>query len=324
MPRKILFCVLNWGLGHASRSTSLIQQLLNEGNKISIASDGGALQLLRKEFPKLSYFELPSYNITYKYDSIVLNLITQARKFRRAIKKERRMTSAIVKGHGFDQIISDNRFGCYHSDVESIFLTHQIRLLHDSKFIRAAGTVMNTGLIENFDACWVPDHEDGLTLSGLMSHNVELDIPTRYIGPLSRFKKHNLRTKYKFKSLTILSGPEPQRTLLEEKILSQLRSIGGMHAIVMGKASEHILEDYIQKFGLLDHKQLSRLLNESEFIISRSGYSSIMDYDALDRKAILIPTPGQTEQIYLAKRLSKSRGYISFTQENLDLQSVLD
>lgn len=324
MPKKILFCVLNWGLGHASRSVPVIQNLINQGNHLTLASDGNALSLLRKEFPLLHSVELPAYDITYKYESIALNMAMQARKFLKAIKKENAFVEVLVAEHHIEQIVSDNRFGCYHNKVPSVFMTHQIRLMHSKKLLQATGTAFNTGLIEKFDICWVPDYANVENLSGEMSRNVELRIPIDYISPQSRFDKIPLKDNPKFKSLSILSGPEPQRTVLEEKIIVQLKQLEGQHAIVSGVNNPVVIEENISIFGLLDQKQLSELIAESVFLISRSGYSSIMDYEAMGRKAILIPTPGQTEQIYLAKRALEFERHFVLDQADFQLAELID
>jgi uncharacterized protein (TIGR00661 family) len=318
-----LYCVLDWGLGHASRSVPIIRSLLGQYKEIILASDGNSSKLLQKEFPKLETIALPEYDITYKHESIALNLLSQSFKLLRVIKKENKRVSDIVKNKQITHIISDNRFGCYHDTCENILISHQIRLLHSNRFIQASATRLNKKLISKFDQCWVPDYETTPNLSGLMSHNISLDIPVKYIGPQSRFAEIPTNSEYKFTVLAILSGPEPQRTYLENKVSNCLLNTEGRHIIVRGIESEEHQENNIKFLGIQDVKELTSLIQQSKYLISRSGYSSLMDYNAMKRKAILIPTPGQTEQEYLAKEQIEYGHHLVLNQDNLDLSRII-
>jgi UDP-N-acetylglucosamine transferase subunit ALG13 len=182
---------------------------------------------------------------------------------------------------------------------------------------------MNIIFIENFDECWVPDYPDENNLSGEMAHGIQLKIPIKFIGIKSRFNKLKISEKPEFNTVTILSGPEPQRSVLEEIIKDKLQSITGPHAIITGLKIENFTKGNIDFFGLLDEKEISAIISDSKYIISRSGYSSIMDYEAMCRKAILIPTPGQTEQIYLAENAIKNRRHLVQYQNSLNLEALI-
>ncbi len=266
---------------------------------------------------------MPSYNIDYKYESITLNIIYQAKKFLKAIRKEHKKVQQYVQQHNIEEIISDNRFGCYSKNCNNIFITHQIRLIHKNAFIQALGTRINKTFIEKFNECWVPDYEGDNNLSGEMSHNIDLNIPVLYIGPKSRFTKSTVPLNPKYKTLSIISGPEPQRSKLEEILILQLKEIEGHHAIVRGYETDKTSNGNINFFGLCEHKELESLISESSIIISRSGYSSVMDYEGLGRKAILIPTPGQTEQEYLARKHGKLKSHVFIEQSNFILKKIL-
>ncbi|GLR18129.1 glycosyltransferase family protein [Portibacter lacus] len=323
MTNNILYCVLNWGLGHASRSVPIIQGLLDQGHHLSIASDGVALDLLRKEFPSLRSFELTSYDIVYKYESIVVNILSQCHKLFNAVAGEKQEIARLVEEYGFDQIISDNRFGCYHDQCKSVIITHQIRLLHMNSFIQASGTRMNMYLLNKFDECWVPDFENEKGLSGRMSHEIDLKIPIKFIGTQSRFSSIPLPTHPKFETISILSGPEPQRSKFEDALVKNLQRLSGKHLIVTGKQIDDYSDGNIFFVGLREVKELASLIAESKVIISRSGYSSLMDFEAMGRKSILVPTPGQTEQEYLAKWIAPTSKHIVLSQDNLDLRHVI-
>ena len=60
-------------------------------------------------------------------------------------------------------------------------------------------------------------------------------------------------------------------------------------------------------------------MNRSRLMITRPGYTTIMELAVLGKKALLIPTPGQTEQVYLASYHSKKGNFYSVSQEKLNL-----
>ncbi len=63
----------------------------------------------------------------------------------------------------------------------------------------------------------------------------------------------------------------------------------------------------VKYFTHLPTAELATYIQHADLVISRSGYSSLMDYVTLGCKSVfLIPTPDQPEQIYLAKRMKES------------------
>lgn len=302
--KRILVAPLNWGLGHATRCIPIINALIETGFTPIIASDGAALALLRKEFETLTCISLPSYQIRYskKGRFFKLKMLQNTPKILRAIKKEHRLTSELVKAHHIDGIISDNRFGVYHEDIPSVFITHQLRVLSGNT--TWLSTRLQHRLINRFDACWVPDVEGSSNLSGRLGHGFSSGLNINYIGPLSRFSKTGLAPVHDL--LILLSGPEPQRTLLEEKLLKELANYEGQILLIKGKVEEtqHYSEEKNwTSYNFMTSKQLQTAINSSKLIISRSGYTTIMDLAKLEKKAFFIPTPGQFEQEYLAKRM---------------------
>ncbi|PKQ46914.1 glycosyltransferase [Confluentibacter flavum] len=304
MKKRILVAPLNWGLGHATRCIPIINALINFGFEPIIASDGDALALLQKEFPDLFSIELPSYKISYskKKAYFKLKLLKDTPKILKAIKAEKKATKHIVETHGIVGIISDNRLGVNSKKAPSVIVTHQLNVLSGSS--TWLSTLLHKEFIKHFDACWVPDFEVENNLSGKLVHSNSIEVPITYIGPLSRFLKKD--TKPVNKLLVILSGPEPQRTLLGEKLLSELKNHTEKTVFIKGNIEN---EQSIQVVGnmtlynFMTTEQLEKTINESELIISRSGYTTIMDLAKLGKKAFFIPTPGQYEQEYLAKRL---------------------
>lgn len=323
MKKRILVAPLNWGLGHATRCIPIINALIVEGFEPVIASDGEALKLLQKEFPRLSSVELPSYNITYAKNGKLFKfkLLFDSPKLLKAIKAEKKATKSIVENNNISGIISDNRLGVYSKKVPSVFITHQLKVL--SGTTTWISTKIHEKFIKKFDACWIPDVEAAINLSGKLGHPDTFEIPTTYIGPLSRFEK-----KYTNKVndlMVLLSGPEPQRTLLENKLLSVLKNYTGKVVFVKGVMEK---EQTIQLMGnmtiynFMTSNLLEKTINESELIISRSGYTTVMDLAKLNKKAFFIPTPGQFEQEYLAKRLTELKLVPSCKQGDFTLSHI--
>lgn len=301
--KKILVAPLNWGLGHATRCIPIIKALIDHNFEPIIASDGIALELLRKEFPNLKALKLPSYNITYakKASSFKFKLIKDSPHLLKTIKKEKKAVDALLKSENISGIISDNRFGIRHKSVPSVFITHQLKVLSGST--TWLSSKLHQKIIKKFDECWVPDNLGKHNLSGKLGHPEGFQASVKYLGPLSRFSKKTMPTKYDL--LVVLSGPEPQRTFLEEKLLNKLDSFNGKVCFVKGriKDTQEINEKgNIISYNYMTSEQLETAINESKVVLGRSGYTSIMDYAKLEKKAFFIPTPGQFEQEYLAEK----------------------
>ncbi|MGJ8548116.1 glycosyltransferase [Winogradskyella wichelsiae] len=322
--KRILVAPLNWGLGHATRCIPIINKLIAHNFEPIIASDGFALELLKKEFPKLKTIELPSYNITYakKANSFKLKLIKDSPHLLKTIKKEKKFIETLVEKEQIVGIISDNRFGARHKTTPSIFITHQLRVLSGNT--TWLSSKLHQKIISKFDECWVPDHSGTNNLSGNLGHAESYKTPVKYLGPLTRFKKLDLDIKYQL--LVLLSGPEPQRTYLEEKLLKQLKSYKGEVLFIKGQVETEqqiTIENNITICNFMTTKALEVAINESELILSRSGYTTIMDLAKLEKKAFFIPTPGQFEQMYLAKKLN-SEGIIPCCKQDKFEIEMLD
>lgn len=319
VPKKrILVAPLNWGLGHATRCIPIINALINQGFEPVIASDGGALELLKKEFPKLKAFELPSYNITYPKNryGFKWKFLKSSPHILKTIKRESVIINQLVKTEDIDGIISDNRFGVRHDDIPSIYITHQLNVL--SGKTTWFSSKWHQKIIKKFDECWVPDFEYEPNLSGQLGHLKQKFDNLKYIGPLSRFKKQAIEKTIDI--LVILSGPEPQRTKLEKKLLVLLEDRKKKVLFIRGlvEPNQRVTTiDNIELYNYMTSDELEDAINSSRLIISRSGYTTIMDLAKLEKKAVFIPTPGQFEQIYLAKELSKNLVIPHVSQEKM-------
>ncbi|WP_298556461.1 glycosyltransferase [uncultured Algibacter sp.] len=323
MKKRILVAPLNWGLGHATRCIPIINALIDEGFVPVIASDGNALTLLRKEFPNLSSIELPTYNIKYTKNGRLfkLKLLKNSPKLLKAIKAEKRAVSSILENNDIAGIISDNRLGVRSKKVPSIFITHQLNVLSGNT--TWLSTKAHQKIIKKFDECWVPDSDNAINLSGKLGHITDFDTPIKYMGPLSRFTKTN--SKIKNDLMVLLSGPEPQRTLLEKKLLIKLKNYSGNVIFVKGIVEkEQTIQVYgtITIYNFMTSALLEKTINESALILSRSGYTTVMDLAKLSKKAFFIPTPGQFEQEYLAKRLTEMSLVPSCKQKDFTLEKL--
>ena len=323
LKKRILVAPLNWGLGHATRCIPIINALLEYSFEPIIASDGPALELLKKEFKELKHIELPAYKIKYpkKGKNLKLKLLKDAPITLNAIKAEKKQIKKLVKRLKIDGIISDNRFGVYCKKIPSIFITHQLNVLSGNTTWLSSR--INQKLIKKFDECWVPDAEGEPNLSGKLGHIKNSALKIKYIGPISRFNKLNVAIKYDL--MVLLSGPEPQRTELEELLLEELKKYKGKILFVQGLVEAiqtKIKNDTITLVNFMQSNELKQAIAESELILSRSGYSTLLDLSKMRKNAFFIPTPGQFEQEYLAKSLDDKKIISSCKQDKFTIDEL--
>jgi hypothetical protein len=312
---KTLVAPLNWGLGHATRCIPLIQKLLSEGHEIIIASDGHPMELLKTVFPGLSFIVLPSYNIRYnKGKSQLTAMLRSIPVMLWGIIREHHQLKKIIRQHQIEQVISDNRFGLWNKHIHSTYITHQlmIKMPKGLGFMTPVIWLGHRFFINRFDVCLIPDYEGEGNLSGDLSHKYPLPRHARFIGPLSRFTQFSTQSPIipglRFDTVALVSGPEPQRTIFEQQLIRKFKNTTDRVLIIQGlpanKTSGQIDETHENLTILphLDTDKLANILLLARKIICRSGYSTLMDLYALNclDKAELIPTPGQTEQEYLA------------------------
>lgn len=332
--KTILFGALDWGLGHATRSMPLIDSLLEQGHRVILASSGDAADLWRLHYPYLELLALSENKVIYGQNAS-WSALGQSGRFLKNILLENRLVAQFVEKNKIDLIVSDNRYGLYHTHIPSILLTHQLQLLPPKSnwFVQQLWTKSwlnaRKRLFSPFREIWVPDFADEMdNLSGDLSHN-KFALPIRYIGPLSRLIPV-AEIKKKIGLLLLLSGPEPQRSYLEAKLLEQLSDIATPITLVRGLPSRSIplpksstqLYNF-RCFDYLDAEALSREIAAHETVIARSGYSTLMDLQQLGAKAVFIPTPGQAEQEYLAQRLENKRIAAFHEQKNINLALLL-
>lgn len=323
IPKKLLIAPLDWGLGHTTRCIPLIHYLLQKNCQITIAGTAQQFAILKTEFPDAEYISLPGYGIEYplNHKRFKRKLLYQVPGLLKRISSEHRWLNHLQKKHNWSAVISDNRFGLYHPGVHSVFITHQLNIR--SGWGPVADRLLqkiNYRYIRKFNECWVPDVQTEPSLAGILSHPKLLPGNEKYIGPLSRFKKED--TDEKSDLLILVSGPEPQRSVFEEQVLSQLPNIPGKILLVRGRPLDKYipgLNENTVAFNNPTGRQLEKFINGAGMILCRSGYTTVMDLIRLRKKAVLVATPGQTEQEYLARYLRDAGLFYSVKQPQLNL-----
>ncbi|OOB83350.1 glycosyltransferase [Flavobacterium columnare] len=321
--KNILVAPLNWGLGHATRCIPIIRALLDHGMNPIIASDGEALELLKFEFPSLTFISIPSYKIKYakKGRFFKWKLMQNSHTVLRAIFLERLATKKIIAVYNIQGIISDNRLGIYSKKIPCVYITHQLNVLTGNTTLITSW--LHQLVIKQYTSCWVPDFEGDRNLTGDLGHLKKPLTNVLYLGPISRFKNQKLNIQYDL--MVVLSGPEPQRSLLEKKLILELKDYNGSVLFVKGnvdKEQKISNEGVFTFYNFMNSEQLEIAFNTSEYIICRSGYTTVMDLAYLGKKAFFIPTPGQYEQIYLAHKLSHEQTIPYCLQDEFSLKKL--
>ena len=330
--QRVLVAPLDWGLGHATRCIPIIKALQELGKTVLLAGDGPSAQLLQTEFPSLTFLPLRGYHISYAKTGWGLpwQMLAQAPAIFQTIKDEHAWLDQTIEDQQLDLVIADNRYGLYSKKIPCVLITHQLTIKMPFAWLEWHVQKIHYSLINRFHTCWVPDAKGTLNLGGDLSHPQNMPaIPVKWMGLLSRFApsksseaevqtNNDVTPPFAYQYCFLLSGPEPQRTLLENIILKNIKDLDEPAVLVRGLPSNTTdsltntapnplptsLPKQLTVYPHLPATELAPLLLSSEWIICRSGYSTLMDLAALHKKAILIPTPGQTEQAYLAQQLA--------------------
>ena len=324
---------LDWGLGHATRDIPIIYELLNHGHEVTIATSGNALVALKKEFPDCNFILFKDYPAPYSSTRFFLPKFTaNLPLLLKALANERkRLENQILSKNDYDIIISDNRMGVYSENIPSYFITHQLRFSLPSYLypFELMTLCVNSFFHTKFSGVIVPDIEpNGYSLSGKLAHsNIEMTkARSYYCGILTSMGKMKINEDLDF--LIIVSGPEPQRTKLEEIILKQSQELSGETVVLLGspqKERYEKLNSHTTLYSYVSTDKKQELMNRARFIISRSGYTTMMEVAELDKKrGLFIPTPGQTEQEYLSRYYARKGWFRSCSQYKLRLSSDIE
>lgn len=321
---KVFYAVLNMGLGHAARSLPVIREFLQRGWDVVLGSNGRALEFLKREFPRLQFVVTPDYGIRYSKSRWLLPLLLwQTPLFLRGIKHENQFCAFVVKNYQPDLIISDHCYGMYHPRVPSYFISHQIyfAMPRGMDTLSSIPSRFNLFFHRKYKKVIIPDYrsDEGGLLSGKLSRLPDLPGLYAYVGLLSSISESKSPADIDF--LISISGPEPQRTLLEMRLREQINFLPGKKVMVLGKSESvaSFQEKDVTIFSHVSRAKMGQLFNRAKFIISRPGYSTLMELAELGKPALLIPTPGQTEQQYLASRVFRKGWYYFIQQNELEL-----
>ena len=330
--KTVIYAIIDWGLGHVTRSTPIIRRLINDGNRVILVSHGKALSMLKEEFPDCIIRDVKDTQIAYpKFGwMFVLKIVSQVPKMLLGWRHERRQVKALVKEFNPDLIMTEMRLGFWCKRVPSVLITHQLRFhlpKHLAMFM-IFGEWFNRIVFKHYNYIFVPDAEGEPNLSGDLSHNSRISRhpKVRYIGCLSSIVPDENPPEKDIDLLISISGPEPQRTQFEEKVLGQLDKISGKCVITLGKPAikNNIIQktDNVTVYAHLNRKEMNSMMQRAKHIVCRSGYSTVMELLALKKSALFVPTPGQTEQEYLAELYEKEGLFGYCAQDDLDLKDV--
>ena len=327
---NIVYGVCSWGLGHATRSLPVIRKLIKENNKLTIISNGRTLELLKKELgDDLDYYDIPDYPMLLSENSrqFMAKSFVYWPMFIKRMESGLQKLKKILENKKCDKIISDGRYDIYSRKIPSFFISHQIRIMNPLriKMFERGSEIFNLFFFKRFAGVIVPDYKEN-TLSGDLSHNLHRidENNLHYVGILSDFKKK--KTNKNIDYLISISGPEPQRTLLENKLLSQVDDLSGKIVITLGKIEKKdtFNKKNVQTYSFLTKDERIDFLNKTKLVISRSGYSTIMDLAVIGTKALMIPTPGQVEQEYLGQYHNKIGTFYSINQDKVNLKTDIE
>lgn len=330
----MLVSPLDWGLGHTTRCIPLIRELIIQGCEVVIACNSRQKDLLILEFPALRFVDLPGYDIRYgknRWHTLGW-LFIQGPKILTKIKQENRWIQQFLTLEPVKAIISDNRFGFFSPSKPSIFITHQLLVKTGlGTWVDAIVRRWNFRRIEKFNTCWVPDIAGKISLAGALSHPPTTPrIQTQYIGCLSRFVEEDVAYSAAGLSgplLIILSGPEPLRSIFEQMLLTQIAHYHGPVILIRGVSGSieiPVVPPHCVVYNHVAAAHLLPLIKAADFVISRTGYTSVMDLLLLHKKTILVPTPGQAEQEYLAQHLLHHQWAFTVAQKDFLLQTALE
>ncbi|HLO59458.1 MAG TPA: glycosyltransferase [Bacteroidales bacterium] len=327
-PGTVFICPLDWGLGHATRLIPVIRCFLSHGWKVILGGSGKSGSLIHESFPELPYEHFNTYSVKYPGNprGLILSVLFQVPLLANSVIAEHRQLKPLISKYKIDTIVSDNRYGIYSAITHNIIITHQLSPVLPVYFSWAEYPLylILKRLVTRFDECWIPDIKDAGNLTGNLSHRFSLPANARFIGWLSRFQSVSLINTPEYDIVVSLSGPQPQLRHFTSRIIAQAKTMQCKILIISGMQDfeDDTLTENVKMVNHLVDPEFLSLLRKAHLVICRSGYSSIMDLIEIQKPAVLVPTPGQPEQEYLAERLSRT-GLFSFVlQSQFDLKKL--
>ena len=326
MP-TVLIASLDWGLGHTTRCIPLIESFRKEGWSITLAAEGTSSAILQAAFPDIPLLTLKGYRIRYAKKRLGWKIIQQIPSLLVALRYEKQWLQEKYANYQWDVIVSDNRLGFHHPRAHNIYITHQLHLQTGlGKLLNRLASFFHQSYIKKFNELWIPDLEGSQNLAGKLAHPKISFLPTKYLGLISRLHPAEA-TPYKYDLLFLLSGPESQRTIFENIILQQIQPKHGRILLIRGTHDSNIMSDIkstVTIVHLANSQELNQYMLQSKYVICRSGYTSLMDLLRLHKKALLVPTPGQGEQEYLAAHAEQQSFFPSLSQNEFDIDQAIE
>ena len=317
-------------MGHATRCVPIINELINQNAEPVIAAYGKGYEFLKNEFKHLTIIKLPGFKLTYPRSKLLrLKIILWLPVLFFTIIRENFSLRKLIKNYNINVVISDGRYGLYSHEIPSVFVTHQvlIKLPGIIRFLEYPIYLMNRSIINKFTFRWFPDIEGEPNLSGDLCHKYNTENDT-FIGPLNRFTPFaDTENRNHIDALIIISGLEKQRSVFEEIVFLEVKNCDKKIVVLQGiPGSERNFEinQNVKVYSHLDSRSIYKLIDQSDLVICRSGYTTIMELSAIGKKAVLVPTPGQTEQEYLAAYYEKKMYTPFFTQDKFNLKEAFE
>lgn len=303
----------------------MVRYLLQQGIDVLFAGNEWQRQYVTASIPGLPTIHLDGYNVWYSKTGIgfIPSLFRQLPGLLQTISREHKWLQEIAAQHHIDAVITDNRYGLYHPNIPSVIMTHQV--VPQTGWGPIADKTLqwlHAEQLHRFDNCWIVDVEGEPNLAGSLSHPRHKAANAQYIGLLSQLTTLPATEEH---LLVLLSGPEPQRTMLSDILWMQLQNSDRKIVFVEGsnRVKRESIPAHIDYYQRLTADELNPILAASEIVICRSGYSTLMDLALFGKKAIMIPTPGQAEQEYLARHLHQEGVWLHAPQKRLDINKAL-
>lgn len=324
--KRILIAPLDWGLGHTTRCVPIIRRLISRKCEVIFSGNDTQQTFVKRLFPNQQFRYLPGYNVRYGTRKVLPALLPQLPGLVKKVAEEHQWLLSLCAKEPIDGIISDNRYGLWHPEIPSVIMTHQAQVL--SGMGRLADKVLlrlHGRMLRRFGATWIVDVEGEGNLGGRLSQSAMHWPDTRFIGWLSQFEDFDPSMAPQH-ILILLSGPEPQRTMLSDLLWKQVSTLNRNIVFVEGKAGfeRQPISGRVRHFSRTSGPELQKLLEQASVVVCRSGYSSLMDLLLFQKPALLIPTPGQTEQEFLARRLHEMGHFGIASQHRCSLETDLD
>jgi len=297
--QKVLISPLNWGMGHVARSIAIIQQLIDQQNQVFVACDADQQMVYETYFSQLHFISHRPYPFQFSgKGKWAWDLYQQRKKLLARFAEENKEVTAYIFEFQIDVVISDHRYGFFSTTKPSIFITHQLHL--PLKWFQKPMQYIHQKLIQNFSSVWVLDDENS-SLAGKLSEKIKHK-DLHYIGWNSRFQLSCNESKV-CDNLYLVSGPLPYSQDFLNECIEMAKMQFGNNVCIYPKGlsiPSNVPENLIC-FSSNDWNLLDSYIRGAKFIISRAGYSTLMDLKFLNANSRLIPTPGQTEQLYLVQ-----------------------